>query len=168
VEFRRLAAELDFTQGTLVEELRHKVSVELEKMIVIVLNLTDVFEIARKCEPCDQNTQKDKSREPHMARRTAASTTTTHCNIHYELYNLDLATEEILKTGSSFRYKEPGHTLKDCPRPPSKPSQIRLIEARTPTSDSQLGNAWPPRRQSQRESLARYELLPHRPKMALT
>src|SRR5271168_3581402 len=53
-EFQRLSAELDFSQETLIDELRNKVSAELERALITELNPDTVQELARKCQLYDQ------------------------------------------------------------------------------------------------------------------
>jgi len=73
-EFQRLAAGIDYSSENLVDELRSKVSAELERAIITETGPADIYALARKCQLYDQNIQKVKAREARTARRRQATT----------------------------------------------------------------------------------------------
>ena len=48
-EFQRLSTEIDYSLETLIDELRHKVSAELERAIITETDPVDVYALACKC-----------------------------------------------------------------------------------------------------------------------
>jgi hypothetical protein len=69
-EFQRLAAEIDYSPETLIDELRNKVSAELERAIITETDPVDVYALACKCQLYDQNIQKVKAREARFQGRS--------------------------------------------------------------------------------------------------
>src|SRR5271154_1582565 len=53
-EFQRLAAELDYNQTTMIDDLRFKLSPSLQNALVHVPDPTDIYEFARTCQRVDQ------------------------------------------------------------------------------------------------------------------
>jgi len=53
-DFQRLTADLEESDETLVEELRHKVSIEIRTALAADRNTTDLFELAQSCQYIDQ------------------------------------------------------------------------------------------------------------------
>jgi hypothetical protein len=68
-EFQRLAAEVDYSPETLIDELRNKVSVDLEYAIITETDPVDVYALARKCQQYDINIQRLKARESRIPAR---------------------------------------------------------------------------------------------------
>jgi hypothetical protein len=74
-EFQRLAAEIDYSPETLIDELRNKVSAELERAIITETDPVDVYALARKCQLYDQNIQKVKAREARFQDKSRSART---------------------------------------------------------------------------------------------
>jgi len=53
-DFQRLTADMDESEETLVEDLRHKVSIELRTALAADRNTTNLFELAQTCQYIDQ------------------------------------------------------------------------------------------------------------------
>jgi hypothetical protein len=75
-EFQRLAAEIDYSPETLIDELRNKVSAELERAIITETDPGNVYALARKCQLYDQNIQKVKAREARFQDKSRSTRTT--------------------------------------------------------------------------------------------
>jgi hypothetical protein len=75
-DFQRLAAEIDYSPETLIDELRNKVSAELERAIITETDPVDVYALARKCQLYDQNIQKVKIREARFQDKSRSTRTT--------------------------------------------------------------------------------------------
>jgi hypothetical protein len=53
-EFQRLAAELDYSQTSMIDDLRFKLNPSLQNALVHIPDPTDICEFARTCQRVDQ------------------------------------------------------------------------------------------------------------------
>ncbi|ELR09108.1 hypothetical protein GMDG_08674, partial [Pseudogymnoascus destructans 20631-21] len=61
--FQRLTTELDYSEETLLDDLRFKVNQQMQKALVAEVGATTLHEFAKKCMLIDQNIQRIKEQE---------------------------------------------------------------------------------------------------------
>ena len=79
-DFQRLTADMDESEETLVEDLRHKVSVEIRAALATDRNTSNLFALAETCQYIDvelRDLNKQRSNLARFAPRTTTFTTTT-------------------------------------------------------------------------------------------
>ncbi|ELR03723.1 hypothetical protein GMDG_08938, partial [Pseudogymnoascus destructans 20631-21] len=62
-EFQRLTTDLDYSEETLLDDLRFKVNQQMQKALVAEVGATTLLEFAKKCMLIDQNIQQIKEQE---------------------------------------------------------------------------------------------------------
>jgi len=76
-DFQRLTADMDESEETLVEDLRHKVSIELRTALAADRNTTDLFELAQSCQYIDQELRDVGRARQNLSRFTPRLVSTT-------------------------------------------------------------------------------------------
>lgn len=141
-EFQRLVAELDFTEETLIDELRNRVSHELAEKLITEINVNSVYDLARKCQLYEQNMKTVKARKVQMTSNTSGRATIATTTSRIETPARERAKEsssaltrlgdaerqKLMTEGRCFRCKERGHLMSDCPvKRPTSPA-IQAVE----------------------------------------
>lgn len=137
-EFQRLAAELDYNQTSMIDDLRFKLNPSLQNALVHVPDPTDIYEFARTCQRVDQRLKDIQAVQARVERRnpttaadgkaatppanTAKTTTSTaaakppaSAMSSTRPTHSDPEKEALLRTGSCFNCKQQGHRAADCP-----------------------------------------------------
>jgi hypothetical protein len=65
-EFQRLTAELDYSEETLLDDLRFKINQGMQKALVAEVGTTTLYEFAKKCMLVDQNLQRIHEKEKRV------------------------------------------------------------------------------------------------------
>ncbi|OAF56630.1 hypothetical protein VC83_07326 [Pseudogymnoascus destructans] len=138
-EFQRLTTELDYSEETLLDDLRFKVNQQMQKALVAEVGATTLHEFAKKCMLIDQNIQRIKEQEDKrkpksfsnnmgqtqnqgQALRTSIPQPTMDSNMQNKTQKLyrpphqDPAKEMLMKLGKCFICRQNGHRARDCPQ----------------------------------------------------
>ncbi|OAF62475.1 hypothetical protein VC83_00676 [Pseudogymnoascus destructans] len=131
-EFQRLTTELDYSEETLLDDLRFKVNQQMQKALVAEVGATTLHEFAKKCMLIDQNIQRIKEQEDKrkpksfsnnmgqtqnqgQALRTSIPQPTMDSNMQNKTQKLyrpphqDPAKEMLMKLGKCFICRQNGH-----------------------------------------------------------
>lgn len=77
-DFQRLSAELDHNEETLIEELRDKLSIEIQRQLATGEDdPADLYDFARRCQRIDQRLRDVKQHSQRIFRSTTTTSTTT-------------------------------------------------------------------------------------------
>jgi len=141
-EFQRLAAELDYNQTPMIDDLPFKLNPSLQNALVHVPDPTDIYEFVRTCQRVDQRLKDIQAVQARVERRnpttaadgkaatpqanTAKATTSTAAaklpasamssnRLSIRPIHSDPERETLLCTGSCFNCKQQGHRAADWP-----------------------------------------------------
>lgn len=144
--FQRLAAELDYNENTLIEELRHNIFLKLKKELVNEDDdPTDLYKFARRCQRIDQRLRdlelNQTSRfqsfassssltsrttapvskiivitEPENEATQSASSRLSPFSFSRRTPHPDARKKELMRERRCFHCQEHGHTAKVCPK----------------------------------------------------
>jgi hypothetical protein len=136
-EFQYLAAEIDYSPETLIDELYNKVSVDLECTIITETDPVDVYTLARKYQQYNINIQRLKAREsrilarnrtipqvpvpvPASQERALAATTSSTANsvlCTTQLYTpiTDQEKQKLQAENKYYYCKQEGYRFFECP-----------------------------------------------------
>ena len=125
MEFQRFSAELGYNNETLLDDLQHKISSDLQRA-TLKERTTDLNEFADICMRADVRLTELNARSAvkapaTSAARPAASTSSARPTSPVPAWkkprrpNLDPIQEELFKKGLCFKCKKPGHRAYDCP-----------------------------------------------------
>ena len=135
-EFQRLAAELEYNQTSLIDDLRHKLNPNLQTALINAPDPIDLYSFAKDCQRVDQRLRDiDQVKERFERRITTRTNPTASRNVvpngpsstrtsatldrqerpPRRPQNPDPAKEELIRTGACFTCKKPGHRAIDCP-----------------------------------------------------
>jgi hypothetical protein len=99
-EFQRLAAELDYNQTSMIDDLRFKLNPSLQNALVHVPDPTDIYEFARTCQRVDQRLKDIQAVQARVDRRNP--TTAADGRTATPQANTVKATTSIAATSSLF------------------------------------------------------------------
>ncbi|ELR05862.1 hypothetical protein GMDG_07635 [Pseudogymnoascus destructans 20631-21] len=146
-EFQRLTAELDYSEETLLDNVRFKINQSLQKALVAEVGTTTLHEFAKKCMLVDQNLQRIQEKEKRMkpqlfayqkqsGQSPTANTAVEIVALQKKLYrppHQDPEKESLMKLGKCFHCHGSGHRTRDCPQK----QKVRVNEISTTEEHAQ-------------------------------
>ncbi len=125
MKFQRFSAELGYNNETLLDDLQHKISSDLQRA-TLNERITDLNEFADICMRADVRLTELNARSAAKvpatsAARSAASTSSARPTSPVPAWkklrrpNLDPIQEELFKKKLCFKCKKSGHRAYDCP-----------------------------------------------------
>ncbi|ELR07455.1 hypothetical protein GMDG_08424 [Pseudogymnoascus destructans 20631-21] len=129
-EFQRLTAELDYSEETLLDDLRFKINQSLQKALVAEVGTTTLHEFAKKCMLVDQNLQRIQEKkkrikpQPFAYQKQSGQSPTTSTAVEivalqkklYRHPHQDPEKESLMKLGKCFHCHGSGHRARNCPQ----------------------------------------------------
>lgn len=132
-EFQRLSAELDYNQASMIDDLRYKLSPALQNALINVPDPIDIYDFARTCQRVDQRLREIQTLSARVERGASLKTATPPGGttltpqattagkddrierVSRRTPHPDPERENLLRTGSCFTCKKPGHRAAECP-----------------------------------------------------
>ena len=138
MEFQRFSAELGYNNETLLDDLQHKISSDLQRA-TLNERTTDLNEFADICMRADVRLTELNARSAPKASTTQAARPTASTPLTIttatpapsaawkkpRIPDVDPAREELFKKGLCFKCKKSGHRARDC----LEPAQVHEIAA---------------------------------------
>jgi hypothetical protein len=132
-EFQRLTIELDYSEETLIDDLRHKVNLRMQTALIAETSPSSLHALAQKCLLIDQNIQQLQTQEARTVPQgiqqafkpqdfqSKAKKPTTNPSASsgplrlYRAPHQNPATERLMQEGRCFLCKQTGHRAYECP-----------------------------------------------------
>jgi hypothetical protein len=149
-EFQCLAAEVDYSPETLIDELYNKVSVDLEYAIITETDPVDVYTLARKCQQYDINIQRLKARESRIPARnctalpvqtsqekapatsTTSTATTVPCTTQLYIPITDQEKQKLQAENKYYYCKKEGYRFFEYPaKACTKSTTVNIVNTET-------------------------------------
>lgn len=160
-DFQRYTSEMDITEESKIDELRHKVSFKIQSALVSELNPASVYDLARKCQFIDQNlrslqaqearvtkTQRLGSNEKSTGQQLRTTVQENNTNPSYGQQKLFIDPQarnqnlnpnrkkevnQLRREGRCFTCKEVGHRSFECPQ---KTATVQVLEDEPQNNES--------------------------------